>query len=413
MSDNQLLIITPNWPAPNYSAAGVRLMQLVEFFKKENYRVTIASTAENSMVKESDFDGIERVSIRLNHSSFDEFVSKLGPDLVLFDRFMTEEQFGWRVAQHVPNAVLILDTEDLHSLRDSRERALKEKIDFSKKLWLENDMTKREVASIYRSDLSLIISSYEMKLLTEATNVCEALLLHLPFMVDQQDASVMEEWTSFEDRKDFVFIGFGGHAPNIDAISYLNTTVWPLVRAALPEANLNIYGGNLPKKVYQMHNPEAGLLIKGWVEDAKKVIGAARVMLAPLRFGAGLKGKLVDAMRYGTPSVTTSIGAEGMHDALEWNGIVCDDAKSLAIAAIESYQNEMAWKSYQKNGLQILKQLYEKERHEKRLKATLTQLQEKLSEHREKNFIGTMLRHQSLQSTKYLSKWIAEKNRNK
>ncbi|MGI9551583.1 MAG: glycosyltransferase, partial [Aurantibacter sp.] len=381
------------------------------FFKNENYHITIASTADNSMVKESDFEGIELASIRLNHSSFDEFVSKLCPDIVLFDRFMAEEQFGWRVAERAPNALRILDTEDLHSLRKAREQALATDQDFSTELWLNNELTKREIASIYRSDLSLIISSYEIILLQPIIKEHESLLLHLPFMVGRLDELAMEKWKPFEKRKDFVFIGFGGHAPNVDAISYLNTAIWPVVRAALPAAKVNIYGGNFPEEIHQMNDPATGFLVKGWVEDAKTVIESARVMLAPLRFGAGLKGKLLDAMRYGTPSVTTSIGAEGMHGTFDWTGKICEGPKVFADAAVALYGHKEEWERCQKNAVGIVNSIYDRESLGTTLGLRIKSLRENLTEHRAKNFIGAMFRHQTLASTKYMSKWIEEKNR--
>lgn len=409
MPKNRLLIITPNWPAPNYSAAGVRLMQLAEFFKKENYGITIASTADMATINEADFDEIDLASIRLNHPSFDEYVTKLCPDIVLFDRFMTEEQFGWRVAQHLPNTVRILDTQDLHSLRKTRQQALENNNNFSTQLWLQNDMSKREIASIYRSDLSLIISSYEMQLLESIVAGHESILQYLPFMEDHLDSSAAEKMTSFEKRKDFVFIGFGGHAPNLDTIQYLKEGIWPLIRIGLSEANLHVYGGNLPEKVYQLHDPEAGFFIKGWAKNAKQVVGNARVMLAPLRFGAGLKGKLVDAMRCGTPSVTTAIGAEGMHGDLDWGGLICDDPKPFANAAIELYKYKEKWRLCQKNGIEIINTNYDSKALSKVLRAKIFAIQDKLRSHRTNNFIGAMLQHQTMSSTKYMAKWIEGK----
>lgn len=407
----KLLIIAHNWPAPNFSAAGVRLMQLVDFFREEGYQITIASTADKSLLIPSGFKGIDLVSIQLNHSSFDGFVKELSPNIVLFDRFMTEEQFGWRVSENVPDALRILDTEDLHSLRKTRELALKNNTQFSRELWLQNELTKREIASIYRSDLSLIISSYEMELLESVITGHKALLLHLPFMLDALDESAIEKWKPFEERKGFAFIGFGGHAPNIDAISYLKKDIWPLIRQKLPGVNMNIYGGNLPEKVHQMNSPKEGFLIKGWVEDAKEVIESSKVMLAPLRFGAGLKGKLIDAMQTGTPSITTSIGAEGMQKTLDWNGEICDDPKSFATAAVTLYQDEIEWKQAQRNAIEVVNTIYDKSVLSKTLSLKIASINENLEAHRTNNFIGSMLQHQTLASTKYMAKWIAEKKR--
>jgi len=409
----KLLIVAHNWPAPNYSAAGVRLMQLIDFFKKEGYQITIASTADKSLMIASGFKEIELVSTRLNDSNFDVFVKKLNPIVVLFDRFMSEEQFGWRVAEHVPSAIRILDTEDLHSLRKSRQEALKKNISWSRAYWKQYDMTKREIASILRCDLSLIISSFEMELLETIVPNHYELLLHLPFMVDKISNVKALEWPSFEKRRDFVFIGFGGHAPNLDAIAYLKKVIWPLIRKELPKAKLLVYGGNLPEKIYGLHSEKDEFLIKGWAEDAHEVISDARVMLAPLRFGAGQKGKLLDAMLCGTPSITTVIGAEGMHENLPWNGEICDDQKAFAKAAVESYQDKKSWSNYQHNGLTIINEIFKKEGLEKSLRSKLDLLHENLAVHRNSNFMGSLLIHQTMASTKYMSKWIEEKKKAK
>ena len=405
-----LLIITPTWPAPNYSAVGVRLIQLVRFFEEEDYKITIGSTADKAMVNASDFKGISLVSIRLNHSSFDEYIKELRPDVVLFDRFMTEEQFGWRITEHVPDALRVLDTEDLHSLRKSREEVLKKAGSWNRDHWLQHDMTKREVASMLRSDLSLIISSFEMELLKSVVPNHESLLVHLPFMMKPLSNAVLGEWPSFEERNDFVFIGFGGHAPNIDAIEHLKKDIWPLIRKELSKARITIYGGNLPKKIHQLHNPGEGFLIQGWAPDAKKAILGSKVMLAPLRFGAGLKGKLVSAMCCGTPSVTTRIGAEGMHEDFEWSGIIRNDPTLFAEAAVELYQNKDRWLQAQQNSIKIVNQCYDKKGLSIEFDQRLKSVQANLSGHRAKNFVGSILQHQTLASTKYMAKWIEQKN---
>ncbi len=356
-------------------------------------------------------EGIETIQIKVNHSSFDVFVKGLDPDIVMFDRFTAEEQFGWRVAEQAPNALRILDTEDLHSLRKTRGEALKQNVDFTTDLWLENDITKREMASIYRCDLSLIISSFEMKLLAQAIGIHESMLLHLPFMLNPLDDSIISNWPTFETRQDFVFIGFGGHAPNVDAVHYLKTEIWPLIRKDLPKAKLHAYGGNLPQRIRQLHNEKEGFLIHGWTSDVRKVMADARMLLAPLRFGAGLKGKLVDAMLSGTPSITTPIGAEGIHEPLEWNGKICNDPESFAKAAITFYNDQIEWHLAQQNGHKIINRFFDKKGLSENFRQKLKVTQESLAAHRGKNFIGSLLRHQTLASRKYMAKWIEEKNK--
>ena len=164
--NKKLLVIGFVWPEPKSSAAGSRMLQLIDQFQNQGYDVTFASAANTS---NHTFDlsrlNINTQAILLNDSSFDVFVKNLNPDVVLFDRFMSEEQYGWRVSEQCPNALRVLDTEDFHGLRKAREVALKQNVEVSI-THLQNDITKREIASIYRSDISLMISEAEIDLLT-------------------------------------------------------------------------------------------------------------------------------------------------------------------------------------------------------------------------------------------------------
>lgn len=407
----QLLIIAFVWPEPNSTAAGNRMLQLIDFFLEQEYKITLASTAvESELSLNLDILGVKKATIQLNHSSFDDFVTKLNPEIVLFDRFLTEEQFGWRVAEFIPNAIRILDTEDLHSLRQTRQVEFKNNRTFTTTAWLQNDTTKREVASIYRCDVSLIISSYEIILLTETLKIDPSLLLHLPFMLLKINREQVKNWTSFDNRKDFICIGNGKHAPNVDAVVWLKEEIWPKIRKELPAVQLHVFGAYLPQQIKEMHSSRENFLIKGWVADAEKAMGEAKINLAPLRFGAGIKGKLILAMQAGTPSVTTSIGAEGLHEGMSWSGTVADNADDFAKAAIALYNNQNEWHKAQQNGSAIINSVYRKEKLHDHFNTKINDLQQNLTIHRAQNFIGILLQHQTMQSTKYLSKWIEEKN---
>ncbi len=412
MQKKSLLIIGFVWPEPTTTAAGGRMLQLIDFFRTQNYDITFASTATRSeySVDLSAFD-IKTENIVLNDSSFDDFIKKLNPDIVLFDRFLTEEQFGWRVVEFAPKAIRILDAEDLHSLRQVREKLFKTNIEFTPSKWLQSDITKREVASMYRCDLSLIISTYELDLLLNGIKMDKKLLLHLPFQLNKIENEQIAGWLGYNARKDFMCIGNGKHAPNVDAIVWLKKEIWPLIRKSLPKSNLRIYGSYLPEHIQQMHNPKNGFYIEGWVENLAEVMGQCRINLAPLRFGAGIKGKLINAMQFGTPSITTSIGAEGMHGELPWSGWITDDAESFANAAVALYNHASDWRQSQENGVAIINAFYDKASLDKRLSDKILSLQNNLKKHREANFIGAMLIHQSMASTKYMSKWIEAKNK--
>jgi len=179
-----ILIVGYVWPEPNSSAAGAHMMSLLRLFKRQGWRVVFSTPAQKTEhMVDLTTESIEVAEIQLNDSSFDDFVKNISPDYVIFDRFMMEEQFAWRVEQVCPDAVRIIDTEDLQCLRGAREQAHKQQREMTT-TDLVGDLAKREVASIFRSDLSLIISDFEMALLKDSFNVDKSLLHHLPFMLD-------------------------------------------------------------------------------------------------------------------------------------------------------------------------------------------------------------------------------------
>lgn len=403
----KLLIIGHVWPEPNSSAAGGRMIQLIKLFLKNNIEVIFCSPAsETAFSFHLKTLGIPQYQIKINDSDFDNLLKEINPDVVLFDRFMTEEKFGWRVAEVCPKALRILDTEDLHCLRYARQKAVLENTEFNTEL-LMNDYAKREIASIMRSDISLIISSFEMKLLQNFFKIDTQLLFYLPFLIDLKTIPVFKK---IEERNHFVSIGNFLHEPNKDAVLQLKKSIWPLIREKLPKAELHIYGAYVPESILQLNNPKEKFIIKGRAEDAINVIADAKVLLAPLRFGAGLKGKLMEAMLCGTPSVTTSIGAEGMSFNSSWGGAINDEPNDFANSAVELFVEEDKWKIAQNNGLDILSN-FDSNRFETNLIKKINLLFQNLNEHRSSNFFGAMLLSNQLNSTKYFSRWIEEKNK--
>ena len=408
---NTILIIGYVWPEPNSSAAGSRMMQLIELFLAENWKVVFSTPALDS---EHRFPletlGVEIASIKLNCDSFDIFIDQLQPTMVFFDRFMMEEQFGWRVAKNCPNALRILETVDLHCLRKGRQQALKENRNFELRD-LNSDTARREVASIYRCDLSLMISEYEMELLETYFRVPKSILHYFPFMVETVSETILETLPNYEERLHFVTIGSFLHEPNWDCVRYLKEAIWPELRNRIPNAEMHVYGSYPQQKALQLHNPKERFFIKGWAKNAEEVVKKAKVVLAPLRFGAGMKGKLLEAMYCGTPSVTTHVGAESMYGNLPWNGFIADDSATIITAAEKLYTDKSVWLEAQKNGIEILNTIFPKQTIGKLLIEKIKKVQKDLQIHREANFTGSMLLHHSMKSTEFMSRWIAEKNK--
>ena len=406
---NSLLIIGQTFPEPTTTAAGGRMLQLIEMFTSHGYGITFASSASSS---EKSFNlnsiGVTTQQIVINDSSFDDFVRQLNPTIVLFDRFVTEEQFAWRVTQSCPKALKILDTEDLHFLRKARQQALKDAIDV-KDANLFTETAKREIASILRCDLSLIISEFEMKLLADTFAVSKEILYYLPFMVTKLPDS--SNFPEFEQRTNFMTIGNLLHGPNVDSVLYLKKEIWPLIKKQLPQAQLYIYGNYAPQHILELHNQKQGFYIMGWADSVAQVMQKTRVCLAPLRFGAGLKGKLLDAMLYGTPGVTTSIGAEGMYGDLLTPGVIADTPESFAELSVAIYSDKIKWQQNAQRGVEIIKARYNGKAIAKDFMTRLDALKINLKLHRQSHFVGQILQHHSLQASKYLSKWIEEKNK--
>ncbi|WP_318642708.1 glycosyltransferase [Flavobacterium ardleyense] len=404
----KILIIGIVWPEPKSSAAGTRMLQLLQFLKSYDYEITFCSAAMRSDYSLNFYElNIATQQIELNSSSFDDYIKSQNPDIVIFDRFMIEEQYGWRVAENCPDALRILDTEDLHCLRLARQVAYKKGTEFELDSLLLQDVAKREMASILRCDLSLIISEFEMQVLQNVFNISEKLLHYIPIFAEKSTGVI----ASFEERNNFLFIGNYLHEPNKQAALLLKKEIWPLIRKQLPEAKIQIYGAYATQEILQLNNIKEGFLVKCRAQDANEVMVNSRVLLAPMPFGAGLKGKLLESMQNGTPSITTNIGAEGISNNANWNGFVTDDYNEFANAAVRLYSDKEDWNSAQEKGFKILTNRFDKSLFEDELQNRIVELQKNLKAHRKQNFFGALLQHHTLTSSKYLSKWIEAKNK--
>jgi glycosyltransferase involved in cell wall biosynthesis len=430
---HKVLFVGLVWPEPKSTAAGQNILSYINLFIDQGYEVTFACAAEQTEHSAPLISmGVNEQAIILNDSSFDTFVANYSPDITVFDRFISEEQFGWRVSLAAPLCMKILDCEDLHFLRDARHQAYKaanqrdnvasnDTVASSDNIdaYLYSDICKRELASILRCDLSILLSEYEYSLLTRTFNIPETLLQHCPFLLSENNTKSLK---SYEQRIDFISIGSFRHAPNWDAVLTLKQKIWPSVREALPHARCHIYGSYLTPKAKQLENKKDGFLVHGFAEDAKEVIGNARILLAPLNFGAGIKGKLVDAMQCSTPSITTEIGCEGLLPTTSgtaemqtmWPGAIHTIESSCAAfikSCITLYANERAWNQASNQSQSLYSCLFNYEQQSKLLTASIEQIRADLSKHRQQHFLGQVLQHHTLNSTKYMSQWIEAKTR--
>lgn len=417
LNRRKLLVIGCMWPESRSSAAGSYLLQLIEQLQQAGCVLHFASAATPGERRDDlAARGIVEHPIALNCSSFDSFISDLAPDMVLFDRFMTEEQFGWRVEQHAPHALRILQTSDLHALRAVREKALKH---------AENDhpvmhspaelgallqrepLALREVTSILRCDLSLMISPREIELLTQFLSVPVEQLCYCPFLIDWPPVAR----PNFDERSDFATIGNFLHAPNWDSLRWLKTAIWPRIRQTLPTAKLHIYGAHPTAKALQLHHPQQGFLLHGACDDSVTTLAQARVCLSPLRFGAGIKGKFIDAALAQTPAITTSIGAEGMGEAVNWPGIIANTANAIADVAVALHSEQESWLAAQAKCQEFITANFARDVYGTALIEAIASAYRELEARRERQFLGRLIRQNHLRASEYMARWIEAKNK--
>lgn len=438
----KILFIGPVFPEPTSSAAGVRTIALLEDFRSRGDRILFASPSDqNAFASALHARGIETFQIGPNDPAFDVRLREFGPDVVVFDRFMLEEQFGWRVAEHAPGALRILDTIDLHFLRRARadrlaaglaeavpnpshregasvsEARLGELYDSLDEIDTPDCL--RELASIYRSDLSLILSTFEERLLQNGFGVDPSLLLGLGF---SYPAPETQAWIPHAERKHFVSIGNFRHLPNRDAAFWSTKVLWPKIREELArhgerDAEFHLYGAYAPKEIMALDSPKDRIRVFGPAAESIPTLRRYRALLAPLRFGAGIKGKISDAWSAGIPVVTTPIGAEGMVEAdapAGFAGLVARTEEEFADAAAGAYLDSESGEILRAAGREALEALYGELTNRRKFLGRIDELlesPERLSDHRRQNLIGRILGADFSGRTKYFSKWIEEKNR--
>jgi hypothetical protein len=404
------------WPIQEVSAGCTRTLQLLDIAQKAGYKNYLLSACQdNQTEKLLTEQGYACHHIEPNSDTFDELIKSLSPEIVIFDRFIMEEQFSWRVRQISPHTIRILDTIDLHFLRRARERTARKDshaviLDIPQEEELSED-TLRELASIYRSDYTLIVSSSEYDLLTQRYHLPEAKLVRCGL-----GCSVRNYDATFEEREHLVFVGNFYHAPNRDAFRILHEYLWPRIRKRLvacnmPTCELHLYGAFPQDHHTQISSHRTGIHVRGQAAQISEVMQFARVNLAPLRFGAGLKGKILDGWSFGVPAITTTIGAEGMHGELPFGGSISNDWEHFIEQVVSHYTDKELWSKSQRDGLAILKLLHTIEQVSSTFLGVLSLSQEEVISKRREQVTGEILWHHQFKSTEYMSRWISEKQK--
>ncbi len=391
------------WPEPYSSAAGVRTLQIAKHLGSLEYEVTLISPCkENDASAHWRKMGYATLSCPSNQRSALAAYAQLNPAVVLYDRFVMEEQFGWQARESWPQALHLIDTQDLHHVRRYREQlnAKGSSIAAVKALrdWQPDLDFDRELSSLYRADACLVVSSWEREWLLARGFPAERVFT-CPFSPQNETSQRLP----FGERKDFLFLGNFRHPPNLDAVRWL-VSFWPKLHSATG-ATLNLIGAYPPQEISQLQKSPS-IRVRGNESNIEPYLKSAIALCAPLRFGAGIKGKILEAWSYGTPVLGTSIAFEGM---CSLPGL--DNEESWISEAINLSHHEGVWHAASDQA-SVNAKAFAFAKHHQIWQEILTQGQKHRENWRNHPVTRMLLFHQN-QSYKYFSLWIEEKNKGK
>jgi glycosyltransferase involved in cell wall biosynthesis len=341
----RLLVLDAVMLTPDQDSGSLRMANLLDIFLDLGWHVVFSP---------SNLEFCEPYGLQLQHrgievlyapltGSIADFLEQRGAsfDLVILSRLDVASAFLDMVRLYAPQAWVWFDTVDLHFLREQREADLRgDPVARAQ----ANQRQRQEIDLMRHADLTLVVSHIERDLLAiDAPDVRVDILsnIHDPHPTD----------TPFEARDAIVFIGGFNHDPNVDAVLHYAKDILPLVQAELGNVPTYLIGSRPPPEVLALDDPARGLHVVGYIEDVMPYFARARLSIAPLRYGAGVKGKINMSMAYGVPVVATPCAAEGMFLNAETDILIGADARDFAAAVARLYRDQPLWESIARHGL--------------------------------------------------------------
>jgi len=339
----RVLVIDATTPMPDHDSGSMRMSAILELLAEQNWLVTFVP--ENLSWSGTYSARLQRRGIEVLASpqvaNIESWLIEYGADLdmVLVSRYYVARPLLATLRRYCPRARIVFDTVDLHFLREQR----KAELEGSRAAAAAARRTQRAELDMMRgSDLTLVVSPVEKYLL-------EDLLPNADIRVLSNIHTVQGCRRDWAERRDLLFVGGFQHPPNVDAAEWLIDEIVPLIRQRLPELRLHLIGSRMPDALYQRAGN--GVEVHGFVEDLSAYLDGCRVSLAPLRYGAGVKGKVNQAMAWGIPVVATSCAAEGMFLSPERDVLIGDSAALFADQVVRVYQDQALWQRLSEGGL--------------------------------------------------------------
>jgi glycosyltransferase involved in cell wall biosynthesis len=347
----RVLVIDHCTPTPNQDAGSVTTFNLMLLLREMGFQVTFIPE-DNFLYMPEYTTALQRVGIEVLYAPYvtnvEQHLKACGDryDLALLFRPGVVERHVKAIRKLCPKAKVLFHTVDLHYLRMSREAELQSD---QAKQKAADEMKQRELAVIRASDASIVHSTAEFELLRP--ELPDVKLHVFPLIMDILGTSKV-----FIERRDVVFVGGYQHMPNVDAVQYFAEEIMPLLRKKLAGVRFYAVGSKPPVEIQALASED--IIITGFVEDLTPLLDKMRVSVAPLRYGAGIKGKIGTAMAAGLPVVATSLAAEGMLLTDGENILVADGTEVFAQAITEIYQDEALWHCISQNGLAFAEQTW-------------------------------------------------------
>ena len=333
-------------PTPDQDSGSVRITEILKLFITEGYRVTFSPAIQYHNGRyEKD---LQQMGVHVLPASQDKerYLQEIGNELVFafLCRPHPAAAYIEFVRKHAPSAKIIYDTVDLHHIRLRRQAEIEESESVHREA---RHMFFVELACAHKADATVVVSE-------EERTVLESYNINVPIFVIPNIHTVDHDSPGFKDRDGLLFVGNYNHPPNVDAALWLANEIMPRVRKLNPKVHLTLVGSNCPPKVRKLASKSKNVTVLGWIEDLPDLHRKHRYSVAPLRYGAGVKGKIGDSMARGLPTITTKYGAEGMklvdmEDAIIVDSLSPDEfAKRIA----SCYDDDALWTRLSHNGIQ-------------------------------------------------------------
>lgn len=364
----RVLVLDHCTPTPDQDAGSVTALNLMLLLREMDFQVTFIPDS-NFLYMPDYTTALQRAGIEALYGpyviSVVQHLKEYGHryNLVLMIRPDVVEEYLDSVKQYCPQAKTLFETADLHFLRMQREADLYQD---SKRKKAANDMKDRELQAISAVDATIIRSTAELDMLEPL--VPDASLHVFPLILNVAGTA-----RPYSERQDIIFVGGYQHTPNIDAVQYFATDVMPILRELMPGVRFYAVGAKPPADIQQLAADD--ILITGFVADLMPLLDSMRVSVAPLRYGAGIKGKIGTAMAAGLPVVATTLAAEGMSLVDEENILIADDPQEFAEAIVRLYQDESLWMRLSNNSLDFAEKTWGAEPAWETLAGILTSLE--------------------------------------